>query len=87
MSRVLHAFVQLVLGVHALHGAGKLHRDIKPSNALVRPDGRLVLIDFGLVWDSEREASEQSRIEEVMGTAAFMPPEQASGTAPTPAAA
>ena len=86
MSRVLHAFVQLVLGVHALHGAGKLHRDIKPSNALVRPDGRLVLIDFGLVWDSEREASEQSRIEEVMGTAAFMPPEQAGGTAPTPAA-
>ena len=50
-SRLRAGFSQLALAVAALHAAGKLHRDLKPSNVLVRPDGHVVTLDFGLVTD------------------------------------
>jgi len=75
-ARLRHALRQLVDAVAALHAAGKIHRDLKPSNIRVTRDGRLVVLDFGLVSDLERPAHITAD-EELIGTPAFVAPEQA----------
>ncbi len=52
-QKVRSAFAQLASAVRALHEANRLHRDLKPSNVLVRQDGTVVVLDFGLVAELE----------------------------------
>ncbi|HRG98307.1 MAG TPA: protein kinase, partial [Polyangiaceae bacterium] len=82
VTRLRHALGQLALGLSALHRAGKVHRDLKPSNVMVHDDGRLVILDFGLVRSRRREDTES---EPLIGTAAYMAPEQVTGARPSPA--
>ncbi len=73
MDEIRRAFAELVCGVAALHDAGLRHGDIKPANVLVRADGRVLLVDYGLVRPvgAGREARTSSG-----GTPTFMAPEQ-----------
>jgi serine/threonine protein kinase/Tfp pilus assembly protein PilF len=90
LSEVLDVAVQVASGLAAAHEVGVMHRDIKPENIMLRRDGYLKVLDFGLAKLTEPEASDVAatpgaRVTTdtgvVMGTSRYMSPEQARGLA------
>ena len=86
----LEIAVQVASALAAAHEAGVVHRDIKPENIMLRPDGYVKVLDFGIAKLTEqRPASDDHRLETtaplqtrpglVLGTAHYMSPEQARG--------
>ena len=77
--RLRAALFGLTQGVLALHNAGKIHRDLKPSNVLVTNDGHVVLLDFGMIRELDDDDPQITIDRQVIGTPAYMSPEQAAG--------
>lgn len=61
-----------------VHDHGCIHRDIKPSNIMIRDNGEICIIDFGIAKDSEVGASGKT-VGKIIGTDGYMSPEQANG--------
>jgi serine/threonine protein kinase/Tol biopolymer transport system component len=89
ISAALDVAIQVADALSAAHKAGIIHRDIKPENIMLRPDGYVKVLDFGLAKLSEQAspaiAAEAPTIQVrtgsgiVIGTAGYMSPEQARG--------
>ena len=75
--------LQAAQGLAHAHAAGLVHRDVKPQNLILRRDGTLKVADFGIARAAEATALTQAGT--VLGTAAYLSPEQALGEEVTPA--
>lgn len=69
---------QMAAALQGIHAVGVLHRDLKPGNVMLRPDGTLALIDFGLAKQLQLDAA-ITATGEIFGTPYYMSPEQGHG--------
>jgi predicted Ser/Thr protein kinase len=83
-AEAMSVVAQTAQALQVVHDAGVIHRDVKPANLILGPDGRVVLIDFGVAVTPE--AVDLTGAHEVVGTARYMAPEQVASEDITPAA-
>ncbi len=82
--RVIEAFIRVCDAVHEAHQRGFIHRDLKPANILIDHQGDPKLLDFGIARAIDEEQAESPLTTatlqgEILGTLAYMSPEQAAG--------
>ena len=71
--------MQVCRGLSAAHALGIVHRDLKPSNLFLCADGTVKLVDFGIALLADTVATRLTVSGTVMGTPAYLAPEQARG--------
>ena len=89
VDEALNIAVQIASALGAAHGRGIVHRDIKPENVMIRPDGYVKVLDFGLAKlmptpDGDEAETLRTAPGVMLGTPRYMSPEQARGLATDP---
>src|SRR6266436_2487742 len=90
LSEAVDIAIQVASALAAAHEAGIVHRDIKPENIMLRPDGYVKVLDFGIAKLAEQEVPAtmprdealllvETNLGSILGTVRYMSPEQASG--------
>ena len=77
VDEAIRIMLKVLEAIQYVHDRGKIHRDIKPSNIMLRPDGSICIIDFGIAKDA-RVGTGQT-VGRIIGTDGYMSPEQAKG--------
>ncbi|MCW2572607.1 MAG: serine/threonine protein kinase [Frankiales bacterium] len=78
-QRALEVVADICAALDVAHGAGIVHRDIKPANVMLTPRGEVKVMDFGIARAIADTSSTMTQTAAVIGTAAYLSPEQARG--------